>query len=49
VQRFIIGGVALLVGAGVASATAYGVVNTLTSGTYQPESSSVLEYGTTNQ
>ena len=48
-QALIIGGVALLVGAGLAGATAFGVVNSATSGTFQPKSNNVLEYGTTNQ
>jgi hypothetical protein len=48
VQGLIIGGVAFLVGAGLAGATAFGVVNTATSGTFQPKGD-VLEYGTTNQ
>ena len=48
-QALIIGGVSLLVGAGMAGATAFGVINSATSGTFQPKSESVLEYGTTNQ
>ncbi|MFC7497483.1 MULTISPECIES: hypothetical protein [unclassified Nocardioides] len=48
-QALIIGGVAFLVGAGLAGATAFGVVNSATSGTFQPASDNVLEYGTTNQ
>jgi hypothetical protein len=49
VQALIIGGVSLLVGAGMAGATAFGVINSATSGTFQPQGDSVLEYGTTNQ
>jgi hypothetical protein len=49
VQVFIIGGVSLLVGGAMAGATVFGVVNTATSGTFQPKSESVLQYGSTNQ
>ncbi len=45
-QALIIGGVSLLVGTGLATATAFGVVHTASSGTFQPKSESVLEYGT---
>ena len=47
-RGLIIGGVAFLVGAGLAAATAFGVVNSVTSKTFQPESNTVLEYGSTN-
>jgi len=47
VQTFIIGGIALLVGGGMAGATAFGVVNGATSGTFQPQGNNVLQYGTT--
>lgn len=48
-QSFIIGGIALLVGGGMAGATAFGVVNTATSGTFQPpEGQNILEYGQTS-
>ena len=47
-QSFIIGGVALLVGGGMAGATAFGVVNGATSGTFHPEGNTVLEYGQTS-
>lgn len=48
-QVFIIGAVAAAVGVGMAGFTAVGVVGGATSGTFQPEGGSVLEYGTTNQ
>lgn len=48
-QGLIIGGVAMLVGAGMAGATAFGVVNSATSGTFEPDSNNVLQYGSTNQ
>jgi hypothetical protein len=47
VPGWIIGGVSVLVGVGLATATTFGVVNSQTSGTFQPKGS-VLQYGTTN-
>lgn len=47
-QALIVGGVSLLVGAGLAGATAFGLISSTTSATYQPQSN-VLEYGTANQ
>ncbi|MBA2952375.1 hypothetical protein GON03_20345 [Nocardioides sp. MAH-18] len=47
-QTLIIGGVALLVGGGLAAGTAIGVVNNATSGTFQPTGQNVLQYGTTS-
>lgn len=44
-----IGAAAFVVGAGLAGATAFGVVNSATSGTFEPKSNNVLEYGSTNQ
>jgi hypothetical protein len=40
----VIGGVAVVVGVGLAAATTIGVVNSATSGSFQPEDT-VLEYG----
>jgi len=45
VQGIIVGAVAILVGAGLATATAFGVVNSASSGSFEPKQS-VLEYGT---
>ncbi len=44
-QALIIGGVSLLVGTGLATATAFGVVHTASSGSFQPKETSVLQYG----
>jgi hypothetical protein len=46
VQKFLAGGVAALVGAGLAAATAFGVVNTVSGTSAQPERD-VVDYGTT--
>ncbi len=43
-RGLIIGGVSVLVGVGLAAATTIGVVNSQTSGSYQPKGS-VLQYG----
>ena len=43
---FLTGGIAVLVGAGLAAATAFGVVSTVSSTPSQPESG-VVEYGAT--
>ena len=47
VQGWIIGGVSVLAGVGLAAATTFGVVKSQTSGTFQPKGS-VLQYGATN-
>ncbi len=46
VRRFMAGGVAALVGAGLATATAFGVVNTVSGTSAQPDRE-VVDYGTT--
>jgi len=46
VRALLIGGASVLAGGGLAAATLFGVVNSATSGTFQPQDS-VLEYGTT--
>ena len=47
-QGLVRGAIAALLGAVVAVATAYGVVQTASSGTVEPEDS-VLQYGASNQ
>ncbi len=47
-QSLLVGGVAVLVGAVLAGATAFGVVQSASSGTYKPEGS-VLQYGSTTK
>jgi hypothetical protein len=44
VRSLIIGGVAVLVGVALAAATTIGVVNSATSGTFEPKDT-VLQYG----
>jgi hypothetical protein len=44
VRGILIGGVAVLVGIGLATATTFGVVKSQTSGSFQPKGS-VLQYG----
>jgi hypothetical protein len=46
VQGLLIGGVSVLAGIGLAVATTIGVVNSQTSGSYEPKGS-VLQYGAT--
>ena len=43
-QGMIIGGVSVLVGVGLAAATTFGVVQSQTSGSFEPKGS-VLQYG----
>ena len=44
-RGLIIGGGSVLAGVGLAAATTFGVVNSQTSGSYEPKGS-VLQYGT---